>query len=106
VLETIAVIGDPDTATGFRLAGIERVYEVSEEEDVSEIFSELEKEGVSIIIVTERIAEKNREKIKEINARKKGVAPIIVEIPDKRGPIERVDMISELTKRAVGIVIK
>lgn len=106
MLETIAVIGDPDTATGFRLAGIERVYEVSEEEDVSEIFSELEKEGVSIIIVTERIAEKNREKIKEINARKKGVAPIIVEIPDKRGPIERVDMISELTKRAVGIVIK
>ncbi|MDF2957024.1 MAG: Archaeal/vacuolar-type H+-ATPase subunit F/Vma7 [Candidatus Alkanophagales archaeon MCA70_species_1] len=106
MLETIAVIGDPDTATGFRLAGIERVYEVSEEEDVSEIFSELEKEGVSIIIVTERIAEKNREKIKEINVRKKGVAPIIVEIPDKRGPIERVDMISELTKRAVGIVIK
>ncbi|MHC1579472.1 MAG: V-type ATP synthase subunit F [Candidatus Alkanophagales archaeon] len=102
----IAVIGDPDTATGFRLAGVERVYEVSEEEDVSEILSGLEKEGVSIIIVTERIAERNRERIKEMNARKKGVAPIIVEIPDKRGPIEKVDMISELTKRAVGIVIR
>jgi len=102
----IAVIGDPDTATGFRLAGVERVYEVSEDEDVSEILSGLEKEGVSIIIVTERIAERNRERIKEMNARKKGVAPIIVEIPDKRGPIEKVDMISELTKRAVGIVIR
>jgi len=106
VSEMLAVIGDPDTATGFRLAGIERVYEASEDEDISELLNRLEKEGVSIIIMTERLAERNRNAIKEINARKKSVAPIIVEIPDKKGPIEKVDMIGELTRRAVGIVIK
>ena len=36
----VAVIGDPDTAAGFRLAGIKDVYEYGsgEEEDIARVF--------------------------------------------------------------------
>ena len=110
----IAIIADEDTATGFRLAGISRIYEFSEKEDgnaethenLSRTLEKLANE-CSIIIITERLAEKVRGKIREINANKRGVAPIIVEIPDKRGAIEKeMDEISRLIKRAVGIAIK
>jgi len=113
----IAIIADKDTATGFRLAGISRIYEFSEKEgenaeiaatheNLSRTLEKLANE-CSIIIITERLAEKVRGKIREINANKRGVAPIIVEIPDKRGAIEKeMDEISRLIKRAVGIAIK
>ena len=108
----IAIIADKDTATGFRLAGISRIYEFSEDEsdsmleNLSQTLEKLANE-CSIIIITERLAEKVRGKIREINERKRGVSPIIVEIPDKRGAIEKeMDEISRLIKRAVGIAIK
>ena len=108
----IAVIADKDTATGFRLAGISHIYEFSEDEsdsmheNLSRTLEKLANE-CSIIIITERLAEKVRGKIREINERKRGVSPIIVEIPDKRGAIEKeMDEISRLIKRAVGIAIK
>ena len=110
----IAIIADEDTATGFRLAGISRIYEFSEKEgENAEMYENLSRtleklaNECSIIIITERLAEKVRGKIREINANKRGVAPIIVEIPDKRGAIEKeMDEISRLIKRAVGIAIK
>jgi len=108
----IAIIADKDTAAGFRLAGISHIYEFSEDEsnstleNLSRTLEKLANE-CSIIIITERLAEKVRGKIREINERKRGVSPIIVEIPDKRGAIEKeMDEISRLIKRAVGIAIK
>ncbi|MHC1636390.1 MAG: V-type ATP synthase subunit F [Candidatus Methanospirareceae archaeon] len=107
-MASIAVIGDPDTATGFRLAGVKEVYECEEkEEEVVPVLERLAKEKTTIIIITERLAAKAREKIREINSKKKEeVAPIIIEIPDKRGPIEKeIDEIGRLIKRAIGIAI-
>ncbi len=107
----IAVIGDPETATGFRLAGVNEVYEYSIEggEDVARVLDKLAKEDVAIVIINERLAaeEKSREKITEINAKKKGVIPIIIEVPDKKGPmVKEIDEIGRLIKRAVGIAVK
>ncbi len=105
----IAVIGDPETATGFRLAGIKEVYEYSGAgDDVTAVLNKLTREEFAIIIINERLAAaaKNREKIKAINAKKKGVIPIIIEIPDKKGPEEKeIDEIGLLIKRAVGVAI-
>lgn len=107
----IAVIGDPETAIGFRLAGVNEVYEYSTEggEDVARVLDKLAKEDVAIIIINERLAAeaKSREKIMEINAKKKGVVPIIIEVPDKKGPmVKEIDEIGRLIKRAVGIAVK
>ena len=125
----IAVIGDPETATGFRLAGVTAVFECSEGagtgtgagagsdggEEVARVLERLARDGgegnggLRIIVITERLAAetKAREKIKEINARKKGVIPIIIEVPDKKGPLAKeIDEIGWLIKRAVGVAVK
>ncbi|MDI6811449.1 MAG: V-type ATP synthase subunit F [archaeon] len=107
----IAIIGDPDTAAGFRLGGVKEVYEYSPEggEDVARVLDKLAKGEVAIIIVNERLAAdaRTREKIREINAKKKGVIPIIIEVPDKEGPMKKeIDEIGQLIKRAVGVAVK
>ncbi len=107
----IAIIGDSETAMGFKLAGVKEVYEypTGGEDDVAHALDKLAKEGVAIIIINERLAAeaKNREKIREINSKKRSVIPIIIEVPDKKGPLEKeVDEIGELIKRAVGVAVK
>jgi V/A-type H+-transporting ATPase subunit F len=100
----ISVIGDPDTVIGFGLAGIGDVREVKEEE--IELFLEELSESM-IIIITERIAEKIRSRIDEIESKKKGVTPIIIEVPDKSGKIvKEVDPLRELIRRAIGVEMK
>ena len=111
----IAVIGDRETAIGFRLAGVRAVYEVSqdEKEKENETLNLLDKlvseNGVVLIIINERLAAETRvrNKIRAINENKRGVTPIIVEIPDKRGPMEqKVSEIERLIKQAVGVALK
>lgn len=111
----IAVIGDRETAIGFRLAGVQAVYEVSqdEKEKENETLNLLDKlvseDGVVLIIINERLAAETRvrDKIRAINENKRGVTPIIVEIPDKRGPMEqKVSEIERLIKQAVGVALK
>jgi V/A-type H+-transporting ATPase subunit F len=103
----IAVIGDPETAVGFRLAGVKKVYEYpGGGEEVAHVLDKLTKEEVALIIINERLAAEagNREKIKAINEKKRGVIPIIVEVPDKKGPtVKEIDEIEQLIKRAVGV---
>jgi len=101
----ITVIADPDTATGFRLAGISQTWDVINPEDALSIFRELSSnEDCGIIITTERIADEIRDNIDEINEKKKGITPIIVEVPDKKGSVVReIDPLRELIKKAIGV---
>jgi V/A-type H+-transporting ATPase subunit F len=105
----IAVIGDPETAMGFRLAGVKDVYEYEDGGEVARLLDKLAKEDFAIIIINEKFASeaRNRNKIREINAKKRGVIPIIVEVPDKKGPMmKEIDEIGRLIKRAVGVAVK
>ena len=107
----IAVIGDRETASGFRIAGVPAVYEVPrDEKETLKLLDKLVNEDeTAIIIINERLAAEARvrDKIRAINENKRGVTPIIVEIPDKRGPMEqKVSEIERLIKRAVGVVLK
>ncbi|MCQ6254713.1 V-type ATP synthase subunit F [Methanocaldococcus sp.] len=96
----IGVIGDRETATGFRLAGLTDVYEVKNKEEAIKALKDLENnDNIAFIIITERIAENLKDEIKNINK-------YIVEIPDKYGKIERVDPIKELIRKAIGVTIK
>jgi vacuolar-type H+-ATPase subunit F/Vma7 len=98
----IAIIGDDVTTIGFKLGGISDTFGG---EDFSERLSELTGEDFGILFITEKIAERNRETIDNFEKTKKGITPILIEIPDYLGPIEREDPISKLIKRAIGIEI-
>lgn len=102
----IGVIGDSNTVLGFRLAGVRETYETEEPLKALEALKILFKDNeMGLIIITERIADKLRAEIDKLTEGM--VTPLIVEIPDKGGAVERkVDPIKEMVRRAVGIEIK
>lgn len=107
----IAVIGDQETAAGFRLAGVSEVYEpkVGLEGDTVRLLDKLTRDEIAVIIINESFTTETsvQEKIKAINEKKQGVIPVIVTIPDKKGPSEtKVDEIGDLIKRAVGVAVE
>jgi len=103
-LSEVVVIGDEDTVTGFRLAGIRNTL-VHEEASKTEayIWRVLEKD-VGVVIITERVAEQVRDLLDRIRREKARVKPVFVEIPDKRGPMGE-DRLRELVRRIIGTEI-
>ena len=98
----IAVLADQDTVTGFMLGGIKEGYPVKNTEEAKSTFEQLIKNGVSIIIITERLGDELRTTID--NLVKEKTLPMIIEIPDKAGSIEReTDPLRELIKRVIGV---
>jgi len=97
----IAVMADPDTVTGFMLGGIKDGFPVKNMEEAGEKLKELAKE-YSIIITTEKIGDNFRETIEKMSS--ESALPMIIEIPDKEGSVEREsDPIRELIKRVIGV---
>ncbi len=102
----VCVVADEDTVTGFRLAGVKVGHAVDTPEEAVEKIRELAQDkDVGIIIVTERIMEKIRGEVEAIIGER--TFPLVVEVPDKGGKIEKkVDPLQELVRRAVGVEIK
>ncbi|MEM2110048.1 MAG: V-type ATP synthase subunit F [Candidatus Odinarchaeota archaeon] len=101
----ITVVADEDTVLGLKLAGVNETYTVTSPVEAENKIRELaERPDVGLIIITEQIGVKIRKLINDII--RKGI-PIILEIPDKTGPMKGVeDPIRELVKKAVGVDIK
>lgn len=95
------VIGDEDTVLGFRLAGIDgRKVESPEEaeEALKEAFS---LEDIGIIVITERTAQSIRAEVDRYSYTT--TFPLIIEIPDRHGPLEDRGSIREMIRAAVGV---
>ena len=98
----IAIIGDQDTVTGFMLGGIKEGYPIENMEEAGKTLEELIRKDYSIIITTEKIGDEFREKITNLTSER--ALPMIIEIPDKTGSIEReTDPLRELIKRVIGV---
>jgi V/A-type H+-transporting ATPase subunit F len=99
----IAVLGDKDTALGFKLAGAHEVYSFEdtplEMERLRNKLKELVERGdVGIIFITERFAQ--RVEIPEVTL------PIILQVPDKSGSKLGEEAIKEIVRRAIGVELK
>ncbi|HDH07162.1 MAG TPA: V-type ATP synthase subunit F, partial [Thermoproteales archaeon] len=57
---------------------------------------------IAIIIVTEAIASAIRSFLRQFYEKPR---PVIVEIPDKRGPIPTIEFVRDLIRRTVGVEI-
>lgn len=101
-MSDVAVIGDIDTVTGFKLGGVRKGYIVKNDEDAEKALDELLDAKISIIIITQKIADNIREHInKKIGS---DVLPMIIEIPDKSGSSEGgSDQMAALIKRVIGV---
>ena len=102
----VSVIGDRDTVTGFALTGIKDLYAVKDREEAKSALAEvMQNPDIGVVIITERYAFSLSADIRRWRE-EKPLYPLIVEIQDKKGRIEREDPIRLLIKRAVGLDIK
>ena len=98
----IAVMADQDTVTGFMLGGIKKGYTTNNKEEAERKLEELVKKDFSIIITTEKIGTEIRSTINKITGER--TLPMIIEVPDKEGSMEREsDTLRELIKRVIGV---
>ena len=92
-----------DTLTGMRLAGINGVL-VHEREEILAAFDEAcSRNDIGIILMTELLAEKVPEELKEIWLDASN--PIITIIPDRHGEMRRSDYITSYIKDSIGLKI-
>jgi V/A-type H+-transporting ATPase subunit F len=98
----IYVIGDENTVLGFSLVGVEGEAVESAKEARSALDDAVEKEGIKIILITEKWAGAMRERVDQL---KRGMAaPLVLEIPgsasEPTGPSLR-----DLVEEAIGVRI-
>jgi V/A-type H+-transporting ATPase subunit F len=99
----LAAICDRDTATGFRLAGINDLF-IPDENPIKTFDEVIERTDIGVVFITEKISESISKYLKDFRIQHD--TPIIIEIPDKQGHlVDHIDFISHLIKKAVGIDI-
>jgi len=102
----VSVIADRDTVNGFALTGIKDLYAVDNREEAKKALAEVMQDpDMGVVIINERYALYLQEDIRRWRE-EKPLYPLIVEIQDKKGRIEREDPIRILIKRAVGLDIE
>ena len=103
--DKIAIIGDTDTVIGFRLAGILNSEISTNPAATRQALLNFSKDSnISIIIITEHLAEGIRETVEELSEQP---YPVIVEIPDKSGRLEgKESPVRRLVKRAIGVELE
>lgn len=95
------VIGDEDTVLGFGMVGVRGVHAESAEAADRALSDALEDRDIGIIIITEAIAQRIRTRVDSYIFSHR--FPLIVEIPDRRGPAEGRKSLREMVNQAIGI---
>mgnify|MGYP006277755091 CR=1 FL=1 len=97
------VIADENTVTGFKLVGIDGEAVDSAEGAREALGKAFDSGETGIVVITERVAETIREDIEKYTY---GQAfPLIIEIPDREGPLEGRISIREMVNAAVGVKV-
>lgn len=86
---------------GFRLAGIEGQVVNTPEETRTALDKAFRIEDIGIIVIPERVAQSIRTVVDQYIY--KTTFPLIIEIPDRLGPVEGRKSVREMIREAVGI---
>ena len=97
------VVTDPDTASGFRLAGVDVLEAPTIEEAKRIITSLLFKDDTGIVAVNEDFIDAMDEKVME--RIEKTYRPIVIPIPSRARRVDRAEYIERLLRRAIGYKI-
>jgi V/A-type H+-transporting ATPase subunit F len=94
------VVTDPDTAPGFRLAGVEVIEASSQEEARKAINALVFKDDTGIVAVNEEFIAALDQKL--VETIEKTYRPIIIPIPSRAKRIDRTSYIERMLQRAIG----
>lgn len=99
----IHIIADNETVTGFVSVGVQGTVATAPEEVAQALQQALQIDGIGLILISERLAGYVREQIDRLTF--EAHFPLVIEIPDRKGPLkDRID-IHEIVRRAVGVKI-
>ncbi len=103
--DKIAIIGDRDTVTGFRMVGVnESTVPKTPNEIRQALLNYFRNPQMGLIIITEPLASEIEDTILEMS---EAPVPVILLIPDRQGSTGAYEsVLKELVRRAVGIEIK
>lgn len=97
------VIGDEETLLGFSLVGVEGKI-VKTPEEVKLTLKEIIKDKqIGIILITEKYAKMSKDFIAELTYTQN--FPLIIEIPDREGPLKDRKSIDEIIRDSVGVKV-
>lgn len=94
-------IGDKETVLGFNLVGVPGQIVSTPEEAVQALDDAFRTEGLGIIILSERIAHAIRGHVDRYLYNTS--FPLIIEIPDREGPMEGRGTVRDQIRAAVGV---
>lgn len=99
----IYVISDSlDVVTGMRLAGVEGIMIHNTEEAIEGLKSAISNKEYGLILVTEGVADKMQQEIREIKLQKS--LPVVTVIPDRNKGIKE-NYITDYIKQSIGLKI-
>ncbi|MGB9597050.1 MAG: V-type ATP synthase subunit F [Candidatus Poribacteria bacterium] len=97
----IFVIGDEYTILGYKLVGIQGAI-VHNSQDASDALNKaLSDPEIGIILITQRIASGIRAMVD--SAKLEMTTPVVLEIPDRKGPVEGRESTMDVVQRLIGI---
>ena len=94
------VVTDPETAPGFRLAGVEVIEASSQEEARKAINALVFKDDTGIVAVNEEFIAALDQKL--VDTIEKTYRPIMIPIPSRARRIDRTSYIERMLQRAIG----
>jgi V/A-type H+-transporting ATPase subunit F len=94
------VVTDPDSAPGFRLAGVEVIEASSQEEARKAINALVFKDDTGIVAVNEEFIAALDQKL--VETIEKTYRPIMIPIPSRAKRIDRTSYIERMLQRAIG----
>ena len=97
------VIGDESTVSGFGLAGVEGEAVETTDEAREALKKAFASPDIGIIMITEKIAAGMHEEMEEYIFGR--TFPLVIEIPDRTGPMEGRLSIRQIVRSAVGISV-
>jgi V/A-type H+-transporting ATPase subunit F len=95
------IIGDEDAVLGFGMVGVKGRVAVDQKQAEDAFHEALADSSVGIVMITERIAELIRPLVDRFIFTEK--FPLIVEITDRKGPIEGKPSLRKMVNEAIGI---
>ncbi len=99
----IFVIGDEYTVLGYRLAGIQGTVVHNSQEATDAMNKALNDPEIGIILITQRTASEIKSLVD--SAKLEMTMPVVLEIPDRKGPMEGRESMMDVVQRLIGIRI-
>lgn len=100
-MKSFLISDNRDTYVGLKLAGIRGVIVHDKDEILQELEKTLKDKDIGIIIITELILEKIKDKIMELKSKLE--YPLIVVIPDRHGFNHEGDFITRYIQESIGL---